>query len=65
MPLDQRCGVVGANVTLTVVSDKQTDGAGEALWYGTVHKTPLIVIAGNLTARRYIDDVLTPAVFCL
>ena len=24
------------------------------------HKTPLVVVNGNLTAQRYIDDVLTP-----
>ena len=24
------------------------------------HKTPVVVVDGNLTAQRYIDDVLTP-----
>ena len=46
---------------------RQTDiwGGGSVMVWGGIlwrHKTPLIVIEGNLTARRYIDDVLTPAV---
>lgn len=26
------------------------------------HKTPLVIVDGSLTARHYIDDVLTPSV---
>lgn len=35
-------------------------GAGVMVWAGISanHKTPLVIINGNLTARRYIDEVL-------
>ena len=36
MTLEQRCGVVGENAMLIVVSDKLTDGEVEALWCGAV-----------------------------
>ena len=38
---------------------REFDGLGGILWR---YKTPLGVIEGNLTARRYIDEVLEPVV---
>ena len=37
-------------------------GASAMVWAGISfnHKSPLVVINGNITARRYIDDVLDP-----
>ena len=37
-------------------------GASVMVWAGISfnHKSPLVVINGNITARRYIDDVLDP-----
>ena len=38
-------------------------GGGSIMVWGGIswrHKTPLVVVGGNLTVQRYIDDVLTP-----
>ena len=40
-------------------------GGGSVMVWGGIswrYKTPLVVIEGNLTARRYIDEVLEPVI---
>ena len=40
-------------------------GGGSIMVWGGIswtHKTPLIVVDGNLTAQRYVDNILVPVV---
>ena len=46
---------------------QETDrwGGGSVMVWGGIsfnHRTPLVVVNGNLTAQRYIDEVLRPSV---
>ena len=47
------------------VRDSSRWGGGSVMVWGGIswrYRTPLVVIEGNLTARRYIDEVLEPVV---
>ena len=45
-------------------SSRRWGGGSVMVWGGIFwrHRTPLVLIDGNLTARRYIDEVLEPVV---
>ncbi|MEW8547315.1 MAG: transposase [Candidatus Thiodiazotropha sp.] len=47
------------------VREASRSGGGSVMVWGGIswrYRTPLVVIEGNLTARRYIDEVLQPVV---
>lgn len=53
----------GERYTDACVSERDRFGGGSCMVWGGIignQKTPLLVIRGNLTARRYIDEVLNP-----
>ena len=65
MTAELKCGDVKANVMQIVVYGSIHVGAAGVWWYGAVYRGAtghLVVIEGNLTSRRYIDEVLEPVV---